>query len=202
MRAEKQEILMRNLRTYLVNIYSVLGVVAVYIFLLTVTGILFGFTNAENMGGIFKLLGAGIAGAKGAWWLTAIVGWFLAIWTTMYLIRTRTYPPIPVKEDEIGAIEITPEALCSLAKNELRATGIRGPYKAEFTRRFGNPVLQVYCDLTSGPDETGPVELGEALKGAIENHLISDFGLKGIKVAIIHQPSSKNSRSVSPQPAA
>jgi hypothetical protein len=192
---------MRTLRSQLVSVYSFLGIISVFAILLTLTGFLLGIITPKVLTAALSLIATKISTSILLCWLIALIGWYLAVWTTSFIMKHRFLSPIPVSEDDKGAVEIAPEALCSLAKNELKSHGISGPSKTDFTRKFGSPMLQVWCDLACGESGESPVELGNILKRDIESRLREDFNLNGIRVAVIHQPNSNNRRKLSTKPA-
>ncbi len=186
---------MRTLRINIINLFSFIGILSVFVTLLAITGFLLGILTPQKITMLLATAAAGIQGSSSTWWLIVLATWFAAGWASMYLLRTRTHPPIQIIEDETGVIEVTAEALCSLARMETRDQGISGKVNVDFTRRLGKPVLQIWCDLNLGGNGENPVELGEKLKKKIEIRLREDFNLKGIRVAVIHQPRSKAERS-------
>ncbi len=190
---------MRNLRTHLINIYSIVGLAAVFVLLLGLTGHLLGILTPQAVTTLIAAIATSISQSAVSFWMIAIVGWLLATWSASYLMKTRQHPPIPITEDEIGAVEITTDALCSLAKTEARNQGVTGPMRADFTRKYGAPSLQVWCDLTSVEESEGPVAMGEKLKQVIESRFRQDFNLEGIKVSVIHQPVTSRFRRPKPQ---
>ncbi len=179
---------MRNFRSNILNLYSFLGFVAVFATLIAVTAFLTGAITPEKISLMLEQSTANIQQSTMSWWMGIFAGWFAAAWTTMYLIRTQTHPPIQVKQDESGAVEVTTGALCTLARTEARAHGIQGPCVAEFTRKLGSPILQIWCDLTSGPTDDDIVIRGDSIRSDVEKRLLRDFNVEGIRVAVIHKP--------------
>jgi len=193
---------MRTLRLNILNLFSVVGIAAAYIALILLTGLLTGLLSPEKLGAIFSSVSVDILEAERVWWLGVVCGWPGATWMLWYLIRTRTHPPIPIKADKNGAVEIATDALCSLARTEARSQGIKGKCRAEFTRKLGSPMLQLFCDLTNGGREDSPVAWGESIRANIENRLRYDFNLTGVKVSVIHQPGTRQVHQAKPQPVA
>jgi len=181
---------MRTLRPYIINIYSIVGIVAFVLTMVSLTGFLFGIISPQAITWLIAKWASAITASPMNWMVIAFIFWVLAIWSISFLIRTRTHPPLLVREDETGAVEVSTDALCSMARAELKAQGVKGASRAEFSRKLGSPMLQVWCDLTSVDEADGPVALGEKLKREIELRFRNDFNLEGIKVAIIHQPGS------------
>jgi len=191
---------MRTLRSNILQLFSLVGIVATMFTLFMLTGFLTGILTPDQISAIFASAGSEIMAAKRAWWLGIASGWLAIIWMTWFLVRTRSHPPISIKADEKGAVEVTTDALCTLARREAQSQGIKGPCRAEFTRKLGSPILQLFCDLTPDDNKIGPVIWGETLRKKIEDRLESDFNLNGIKVCVIHQPRSKVTRRSKPQP--
>ena len=190
---------MRTFRAQLVSIYSFLGIISSFMALLLLTGFLLGIITPKGITGAVALLATRVSSSVLLCWLIALVGWFLAVWTTSFIMKHRFPPPIPISEDDMGGVEIAPEALCSIARSEVKSHGISGACKADFSRRFGSPIVQVWCDLTGSGES--PAVLGDAVKNEIERRFLEDFNLKGIRVSVIHQPNSGNSRKLSTRPA-
>ena len=191
---------MRTLRSNIISLFSIVGIIATFVTLLMLTGILIGILTPGSLTGIFTLLVKDVMVSRASWWLGAFCGWAGSVWMVWFLIRTNIHPSIPISEDENGAVEVSTDALCSLARTEARSQGVKGPCRAEFTRKLGAPILQLFCDLTAGNDVDGPVAWGEMIRREIEERLLTDFRLKGIKVAIIHQPNSRGTRNTKPSP--
>lgn len=179
---------MRFSSTLLIYIYYFIGVVSAVIFLVELTGYLFGWLSHDIITGFIIAKANQVDAARAMWWVITIGGWAFVIWSTGRILKSGKQLPISISEDDTGTIEITPDALCRLAQAELQAQGVPGPLKADFTRKLGSPMLQIWVDLTSGFNGDGPVAMGEKLKGSIEKRLKSDFNLEGVLVAIIHQP--------------
>jgi hypothetical protein len=189
---------MRTFRSHLINIYTFIGIIAAFAFLIVLSGYLFGWITPETITASLANKANQVEASRPAWWLVSIWGWIFAIWTAGYLMKTGNNEPISISEDENGAVEITPEALCNLAKAELKSQGMPRPLKADFTRKLGSPMLQVWVDLTCGIGGDGPVALGKKLKKSIEDRLSKDFNLDGIRVAVIHQPGPRSKHSTQP----
>ena len=73
--------------------------------------------------------------------------------------------------------------------------------RAEFARKLGKPVLQIWCDLTVGGNGDGPVARGEKLKRDIERRLHEDFALDKVRVELIHMPRGNVRSRTSPMSA-
>ncbi|MFH1676840.1 MAG: hypothetical protein ABIC40_07430 [bacterium] len=182
---------MRTFRTYLLNLSSLIGMAAIFFLLILLTGSLFGIVTPKLMAGWTTLWLGKVAASKFTWWLIAIVGWFLACWASIKLISWRSEKPVLIKEDANGSVEVSPEALCGLAKAEIMAHCGTKPLRAEFVRRFGRQVPQVWVDLTDSDEGVGPIEHGRILRSQIEKRLLKEFGLKSVRVEVIHQPPAK-----------
>ncbi len=193
---------MRTIRTRLLTAYSVIGMVFVFGLLLLLTGHLVGIVTPHRVAAILATGATAISSAPFTWWLVALVGWALGVWTTGLVWKWRAYPPILVSEDETGMVEVAPEAICSLARSEIRAQQIPGGCRAEFTGRLGSPMLQIWCDLASGENGDGPAARGTRLKSLIERRLREELDVEGVKVAVIHQPIARTYRRTKPQAVA
>ena len=182
---------MRISATVLIYIYYFIGVVSAVIFLIELTGYLFGWLSHEIITGFIIARASQVNVARPMWWLINLGGWVFVTWSTWRILKAGQQLPISIREDDTGTIEVTPDALCRLAQAELKDRGVAGPLKADFTRKLGSPMLQIWVDLTSGLGGDGPVAMGEKLKKAIEERLRDDFNLKGVLVTIIHQPGPR-----------
>ena len=100
---------MRTLRSNIINIYAFIGIISVILLLLNLTGFLFGILTPERITMFLASTAVKMSGAIFTWWVSAAIGWFAACWTILYLIRTRTHPPIQIKQDDIGAVEVHPD---------------------------------------------------------------------------------------------
>jgi hypothetical protein len=183
---------MRILRQFLINLYSVLGIISIFLFLALITGFLLGILTPQKITSFLAISANGIIASAAQWWSGILLGWIASTSAIYFLWITGSHPPVKITEDDFGAVEISTQALCSLAKEELRNQGITVPCKTDFTRKLGTPVLQVWCDLVARGNGENPVDLGERLKHGIEQRLREDFNLKGIRVSIIHQPLASN----------
>jgi hypothetical protein len=186
---------MRLSSTVLIYIYYFIGVVSAVIFLLELTGYLFGWFSHEFITGFIIARVSQVDMARPIWWMIDLGGWAFVIWSTSKILKAGKQLPISISEDDKGTIEITPDALCRLAQSELKTQGVPGPLKADFTRKLGSPMLQVWVDLTSGFGGDGPVAMGERLKKCIDERLRNDFNLEGVLVSIIHQPGPRPKRA-------
>jgi len=191
---------MRTLRNHIIDIYTVIGIISTLVVLLLLTGFLLGILTPRAITVFLATASTHIAESKVSWWFGVLGAWIVAGWTILFLIRTHSYPPLQITEDDSGVVEVTTQALCSLARAELREQGITGPCKAEFTKKLGSPMLHVWCDLDVGAGDEGLVARGNRLKSEIETRLREDFNLRGIRVAIIHQPRPRPFRR-DPMPA-
>lgn len=191
---------MRTLRLTILNTFAIIGISATYLIFFLITGVLLGLLAPDKLGVIFTSWALDIIAERLVWWVGIGCGWLGSIWMVWYLIRTRSHPPIPIKSDKSGAVEIATDALCTVARTEARSQGVKGKCRAEFTRKLGSPILQLFCDLTNGAGNDGPVAWGESIKTNIERRLLNDFNLKGVKVSVIHQPASRQVRQSAPQP--
>lgn len=184
---------MHSLRTFVINLAAWIGIIASIITLLTLTGFLIGFVTPHLATTILATWATKISASKPVWFLSALIGWVLLGWSVWLLVTFRREAPILIREDETGSVEVSGEALKGLARAEIIAHGGTRPSRAEFARKFGRPVLKVWCDLTAGND-IGPIAFGQKLKTEIENRLRRDFSLNSVRVEIIHHPVSMHPR--------
>jgi len=185
---------MRTLRTQLLTIYGIIGIATLFFSLAIITGFMVGAVTPHIVTAWLASSATRISTSPMTSWLALLAGWVIAIWTTSIIWKWRAHKPVVISEDESGALEIAPEALCSVARNELKQYGFSKNCSVEFTRKLGSPVLQVWCDLTGGSTGEGPVAMGGTLKKGIETRLKDDFDLREVQVSIIHRPGSNGIR--------
>jgi hypothetical protein len=185
---------MRTLRTQLLTIYGIIGIATLFFSLAIITGFMLGAVTPHLVTAWLAASATRISASPLTSWLGLLIGWAIAIWTTSIIWQWRAHKPVVISEDESGAVEIAPEALCSLARNELRQHGLTKNCDVEFTRKLGSPVLQVWCDLARGTTGESPVSMGGTLKTGIEKRLRNDFDLREVHVSIIHRPSGNGVR--------
>ena len=179
---------MRTLRTQLLTFYGIIGIASLFFLLAIITGFMLGAVTPHLVTAWLASSATRISASPMTSWLALLAGWIIVIWTTSMIWRWSAHNPVVIWEDESGALEIAPEALCSVARNELKQHGFSKNCSVEFTRKLGSPVLQVWCDLTGGSTGEGPVAMGGTLKKGIENRLKDDFDLREVQVSIIHRP--------------
>jgi hypothetical protein len=187
---------MRILRTYLLYLTSFTGIIAVFWLLSVITGFLMGLVTPETIVTSIATLATRIAAAKFVWWLAVLTGWPLAFWVAWKVITPRPEYPVTIREDDMGAVEVAPTAIRRLAEATVKACGGPAVQRTEFVRELGKPTVKIWCDLTSGSNGEGPLELGNRLRDDIEARLKEDFSLEGIRVNMVHRPKS-GSRSAS-----
>jgi hypothetical protein len=193
---------MRPLRHHVINLAAAIGILASGIYLLSLTGFLFHILTPRIITLILANSAAHIYKSPGSWWMGMLIGWAAFVWSCWLLISHRAEKPVLIKEDELGTVEVTPTALARLAHAEVAAQGSPRPIRTEFVRKFGRPVLQVWCDLTRCDNGEGPVARGEKLKRDVERRLREDFSLEKVRVEVIHQPSDGGRAKVTPLNAA
>jgi hypothetical protein len=183
---------MRSLRPILITISATIGLVAAFFTLCTLTGFLVGAVTPHSITVALATWANRISAAPLTWWLAALVGWVIVGWSSWLIFTLRMEAPVVVREDEIGTVEIAPEALASVARAEIMAQGSPRPIRAEFARKLGRPVLQIWTDLTTGGNGEGPLARGEKLKRDVERRLSEDFALDKVRVEVVHLPNQKS----------
>jgi hypothetical protein len=193
---------MRSLRAHLINTAALIGMISAGLLLLNLTGFLIGAVTPRLITTVLATWATKIAASQATWWLASLLGWFIFGWSAWLLLTFRLEAPVLIREDEIGTVEVAPEALAGLARAEVAAQGSPRPFRAEFIRKMGKPILQVWVDLTLGGDSDGPVARGEKLKADIERRLREDFSLNSVRVEVIHMPVNRVRPRCSPVAAA
>ena len=189
---------MRSLRTLLVSTAAIIGLASAIMTLLVLTGFLIGAVTPHGITIELATWANRISASPLTWWLAALVGWTIVGWSTWLIFTMHLEAPVLIREDEIGSVEIAPEALASVARAEVMAQGSPRPIKAEFLRKMGRPVLQIWTDLTCGGDGEGPLARGEKLKRDVERRLSEDFALDKVRVEVVHLPSQTSRNKPTP----
>jgi len=178
---------MQNFRTIFNQLTSLIGIIMMFWLLTMTTGYLVGIVTPEKIVTSIAELAVRIESSKISWWLGILAAWpalgFIA-WT---LLTVKRENPLTIREDETGAVEVAPSAIRRLAEATIKSQGGPTVQKTEFVTEFGKPTVKVWCDLTSGLDGEGPLQLGNRLRGNIETRLKEDFSLEGVRVNLVHQ---------------
>jgi hypothetical protein len=185
------EMTMKPLRYYVVNFAAGIGLIALGLTLLSLTGFLFHILTPRTITIMIASTANMIYRSTGAWWLTMLIGWAIFAWSMWVLISHRAEKPLLVREDELGTVEVTPTAVAGLAKAEAVNLGAARPVRTEYVRKFGRPVIQLWCDLTRNDGGEGPLVQGEKLKREVEKRIREEFSLENVRVEVIHKSSSK-----------